>query len=151
MWPDSPFRHNFHRVRCSTQDFCSHVSRRVRFRVQGRPLFPAAKPLSMLEWMVTMLWIQLQAEGRVTPTNCAIPFTSAPNTWQNCNQIFPDTLTTWPSERRMKTYSNWWKLVQTRPYISTVSFDKTSAGPLHLVQVLALPPDNWVSLNFISG
>jgi len=56
---------DFHRVRCSTQDFCSHVSRRVRFRVQGRPLFPAAKPLSMLEWMVTMLWIQLQAEGRM--------------------------------------------------------------------------------------
>ena len=73
---------NFRRARCSTQDFCSHVSRRVRFRVQGRPLFPiftAAKPLSTLEWMVTMLWVQ-RVECRVTPTNCAIPFTAAPNT-----------------------------------------------------------------------
>jgi len=59
---------DFRRVRCSTQDFCSHVSRCVRFRVQGRPLFPmftATKPLSTLEWMVTMLWVQLQAEGRM--------------------------------------------------------------------------------------
>jgi len=59
---------DFRRVRCSTHDFCSHVSRRVRFRVQGRPVFPmstAAKPLSTLEWMVTMLWVQLQAESRM--------------------------------------------------------------------------------------
>ena len=31
-------------------------------------------------------------------------------------------------------------------YISTVSIDKTSARPLHLVQVLALPPDDIIRL-----
>ena len=67
------------RARCYTQDFCSHVSRRVHFRVQGRPLFPiftAAKPLSMLEWMVTMFWIQLQAEARMQS-----------NTDKSCNSL----------------------------------------------------------------
>ena len=40
-----------------------------------------------------MLWVQLQAEGRMqsnTDRSClVIPFTSAPNTWKNCNQAFP--------------------------------------------------------------
>ena len=133
------------RVRCSTQDFCSHVSRRVRFRVQGRPLFPistATKPLSTLEWMVTMLWVQLQAEGRMQS-----------NTDKSCNSLHRSSEylaksqpsisrcgTHWllghRSEEIYALHSQQWRhirLVQPRPYISTVSIDKTSAGPLHLV------------------
>jgi len=81
-----------------------------------------------------------------------IPFTSAPNTGQDRNQVFPDAghvdYLTIGAKKSMhyiannEDISDWWKLVQTRPYISSVSFDKTSARPLHLVQVLALPPDD---------
>ena len=134
---------DFRRVRCSTQDNCSHISRRVRFRVQGSPVFPistATKPLSMLEWMVTMLWVQLQAEGRMqsnTDKSCNSLHRSS-EYWEN--QVFLDAgLLGHRSEEIYALHSQQWrhirliKLVQPPPYISTVSIDKTSAGPLHLV------------------
>ena len=44
--------------------------------------------------MVTMFWVQLQAEGRMQSytdrSRLLIPFTSALNTGQNRNQVFPD-------------------------------------------------------------
>jgi len=97
---------DFSRARCSTQDFALLISQDVVSlqSPKGHPLFPtftAASPLSMLEWIVTtclvanVSWmVQLQAEGGMqsnTDRLCLlIPFTSAPNTWQNRNQVFPD-------------------------------------------------------------
>jgi len=81
-------------------------------------------------------WVQLQAEGGMqsnTDKSCLlIPFTSAPNTGQNRSQVLPHAGHADPLAIGAK------KSV----HFSTVSFAKTSAWPLHPVQVLALPSDD---------
>ena len=127
---------------------------RFRFRVQWHIsyIYGCQAPIDVRVNGYNMLWVQLQAEGGMqsnTDKSCLlIPFTSAPNTWQNRNQIFSDA-GHWPlghrSEEFCALHSLQWRyiqLVQKRLYISTVSFDKTSARPPHLVQVLTLPPDD---------
>ena len=59
-----------------------------------------------------------------------IPFTSALNTWQNRNQVLPDAGHADPLA------------IGAKEWFSTISFDKISPRPLHLVQVLTLPPDD---------
>ena len=68
-----------------------HAAIRVRFRAQGRPLFPiftAAKPLSTLIQCFGFNCKQ-RVECRATPTNRAILFTAAPNIWKNRSQGLP--------------------------------------------------------------
>jgi len=156
---------DFRRVRCSIQDFCSHVSRRVRFRVQGRPLFPmftAAKPLSTLEWMVTMLWIQLQAEGRMqsnTDKLCDSLHLSSKYLATSQPRTSPRR-TRWPldhrSEETCALHSQQWRHIRlmkigTKTTLYFNCIDRQDlCWAIPPVQVLALPPDNWVSLNLIS-
>ena len=66
----------------------------------------------------------------------------------NRNQVLPDAgHANHRNEEICVLHSQQWRhiqLVQTRLYISTVSFDKTSIRPLHLDQALALPPDDII-------
>ena len=115
-------------------------------------IFTAAKPLSMLEWMVTTCFgfnCKQRVECRVTPTNraCWFPSPQLRILGKIATKFFP-TQDTDPLAIGAKNFvhyiaynedtSNWYK----NDYISTVSFDKTSARPPHLVQVLTLPPDD---------
>jgi len=112
---------HFRRARCSTQDFCSHVSRRVHFRVQGCPLFPiftAATPLSMLERMVIMLWVQLQVEGRMqsyTEKSCDSLHRSSEHLAKSQPSISPRR-TRWPlghwSEETCALHSQQWRHIR---------------------------------------
>ena len=157
---------DFRRVRCSTQDNCSHISRRVPFRVQGSPLFPmftVAKPPLMLEWMVTMFWVQLQAEGRMQ-SNTDKLYDSLHRSSEYLEKLQPRTSprrTRWPlghrSEESCALHSQPWRHIwlmkigtNTTLYFNCIDRQDLcwATSP---VQVLALPPDNWVSLNFISG
>ena len=101
----------------------------------------------------TMLWVQLQAEGRMQ-SNTDKSCDSLHRSSEYLEKLQPRTSlrrTRWllghQSKEICALHSQQWRhiqLVQKRPYISTVSFNKTSSGPLHLVQVLALPPDNII-------
>jgi len=83
----------------------------------------AALPKILLSW-------SLKTCFRFRESCLLIPFASALNTWQNHNQVLPDAGHTDPLA------------IGAKKSFSTISFDKTSPRPLHLVQVLTLPPDD---------
>ena len=127
-----------------------------------------------------MFWIQLQAEGRMqsnTDKLCNSLHRSS-EYWAKSQPSISRRGTHWllghRSEEIYALHSQQWrhiwliKLVQTRPHISTVSIDKTSAGPLHLIPsartitrrhytlieeacILSLDNDNDTSRNDSSG
>ena len=86
---------DFRRARCSTQDFALLISQEV-FSFQSLRTPTTHGCHTSIDVRVngySMLWVQLQAEGGMqsnTDRSCLlIPFTSAPNTWQNRNQVLP--------------------------------------------------------------
>ena len=84
---------DFRRVRCSTQDFALLIfSRRVFASESLRtPMIHGCHAsIDVKVSGYNMLWVQLQAGGGMQSntdrSRLLIPFTSAPNTWQNRNQ-----------------------------------------------------------------
>jgi len=81
-----------------------------------------------------MLWVQLQAEGRMQS-----------NTDKSCDSLHRSSEYLAKSQPRTSPRRTRWPLGHRSEEIcasSTVSFDKTSARPLHLLQVVVLPPDD---------
>jgi len=112
--------------------------------------------------------VQLQAEGwrqRNTDKSCLlVPFISALNTWQNHDQVLPDTghanpfghrgeeirrifsahPSRWSLIKNMIFHWHWWDWYKDLYFQLHSLTYKTSARSLHLVQMLKLPPEDRI-------